>query len=120
MCRQTKKACTLLGTDPSKWDPFEPVRAIPAVAAGFVHFERAVRLAAQGDLDAARASLREIQGEAIQQWYIDHAQVSGSRRLAISPVQGPCQAVVAPRERPYPYSSLSATAGSSREARQAG
>jgi hypothetical protein len=34
MCRQIKTACTLLGSDPSKWSVFEPPSAIVEVIAG--------------------------------------------------------------------------------------
>jgi hypothetical protein len=83
MCRRTKKACTLLGNDPTSWSIYEPLPAVTAVLDGFEHLQAAVRLAAEGHREAAHGALADIDGAAIQDWYVEHAQISGTRRLAV-------------------------------------
>src|SRR5258705_13292533 len=102
MCRQTRNACSLLGTDPSAWSRYEPLPAVPAVLEGFEHFETAVRFAADGNREAARRALAKIDSAALLEWYIEHAQISGSRRLAILGRKGTSKPAAARDKLSYP------------------
>ena len=80
---------------------------VPVVLDGFRHLETAIRLGADGDVEGARASLAHIDGSAIQHWYIEHAQVAGTRRVAILRTRQPLPPVEK-LDRPYPTAAAEA------------
>jgi hypothetical protein len=82
MCRRKRNRCEILGADPSMWSHFEPLAPDKSLIDSFPHFERAVRAAANGAIEAARQELAQVQGDAIKTWYIEHAQISGKCRFA--------------------------------------
>src|SRR5712664_1943676 len=82
MCRRNTSYCELLGIDPANWSKYEPLNPHPAMFTSLALLATAVRAAAEGDVEAARAALMAIDSRRIRDWYIDHAQVSGTRRAA--------------------------------------
>lgn len=107
MCRRTKTACSLLGADPARWPKFEVLPAVAAVVDGFEPLEAAIRHAADGDAVGAREKLSRIDGPAILEWYVEHAQVAGTRRIAVlqsRSVPGPVEEI----DRPYPQAKIEA------------
>lgn len=82
MCRRNRSRCELLGPDPGKWSAYEPLPPIEALFVSFPIFVDAVRAAASGDVELARRDLARVQGDAIKSWYIEHAQIAGTCRLA--------------------------------------
>ncbi len=82
MCRRNSNRCVLLGNDPSKWSRFEPLAPHPSLISSFPHFVSAIRAAADGDVEQARAELLLVESDAIRNWYIEHAQIAGNARFA--------------------------------------
>lgn len=73
----------VLGLNPDSWNRYEPLPASQAVLDGFTPFSEAVVAAANGDPGRAREFLERIDGARIQEWYIEHAQSSGTYRVAL-------------------------------------
>ena len=93
MCRKNMNGCVLLDPDPVRWDTFAPLTPDQSLIDGFLPFELAVRAAADGQIEKARAALAQVDGDAIRTWFIEHAQVAGHRRYMARgrPHMGPCQ-----------------------------
>lgn len=105
MCRRNANKCVVLGSDPAKWSTFEPLAPDRSVVAGFPHFSAAVRAAAAGDIELARAKLFAVDSDSIRTWFIEHAQVAGNARVAAlgRAAPGPYQGTV--DELAYPRSA---------------
>lgn len=72
--------CTELGDDPTRWPKMAPLMPPHWFDEQMTLFTEAVRLAAIGDLLAARSQLATIKGGDLQTWYIEHGQQSGEFR----------------------------------------
>ena len=92
MCKGNSKGCVVLGPDPTAWSKYAPLHPHPSLIRSYPHFVAAVRAAASGDARRARKALLRVESDAIKNWYIEHAQVSGNARV-----------VTLGRQRPAPY-----------------
>src|SRR5438045_7953644 len=86
MCRKKDRGgggCELLDANTSKWNRSALLPRNAAVDAGFQHFDRAIRFAADGRPADARIELGRLDECALRDWYVRHAQVAGIRRVEI-------------------------------------
>jgi hypothetical protein len=65
------------------WSRFELVPGPDGIQDAFTCLENAIRSAAEGDAESPVMRLREIDCDGLREWYVDHAQVAGTRRVAI-------------------------------------
>jgi hypothetical protein len=92
MCRRNANRCSVLGNDPSAWSQYAPLHPDTALVESLPFFERAVRAAAEGQVERSKDELLGVQSDAIRTWYIEHAQIAGNARRA---------ALGRPRSLPY-------------------
>lgn len=82
MCKGSK-ICTELGTDPTIWDKYAPLR-LPAWTANSLDiFIKAVNLFLQGDRAGCLAAIANTRGPEIADWYIRHGQNTSTFRNAV-------------------------------------
>ena len=80
MCRKSK-SCVLLGDDPSAWSKTVSLSPPAWFDDQASVFEEAVRKAATGDRAGAIQVLRTIRSDEMREWFDEHGQVSGRRRV---------------------------------------
>lgn len=81
MCRG-KRTCTEL-CNPTTWSTNTPLPPPKAITEQLTLFHTSIRLAAQGQLTAARETLATFPNKATQEWCIEHGQVSGNFRYRL-------------------------------------
>lgn len=82
MCRGRHRTCVVLGSDPSLWPTRAPIMPPDWVDPQLTIFEKAVDLAAVGDATGARSQLEQVESRKLQEWFIEHGQMSGTVRDA--------------------------------------
>ena len=82
MCRG-KTQCDELGIDISVWSKEAPLQPPTWFSDQIAIFEKAFKLAAQGDINKSIEVLKTIRNTDLQDWYIEHGQISGKFRNKI-------------------------------------
>lgn len=88
MCRG-KNICSELDKNPLKWDKNCPLKRPSWMDNHMDIFIQAVDDFIQGDRDSCITKLKSFQNEEIQNWYIEHGQMSGRHRKIILNVKPP-------------------------------
>jgi len=76
VCRG-KRTCSELGNDASAWPKSAPLLPPLWFEEQLLIFQEAVRHAANGNVESARAHIRSTRKEDLQTWFIEHGQQSG-------------------------------------------
>jgi len=82
MCRGQKQ-CSELGTDIYLWSNKTPLQPPAWVDNEILLFEKAYRLALENNIQESIELLKTIRNTELQNWYIEHGQVSGRFRKKI-------------------------------------
>ncbi len=82
MCRKSKE-CSELGTDPSKWDQYCPLRMPSWFDNEILKFSRAVGLFVDLKRDECLSVISTIRDKEMRVWCSEHGQVSGRFRKKI-------------------------------------
>jgi hypothetical protein len=100
MCRG-RETCTEV-TDRDTWHKNAPLPPPDWLRAHLPSFHESIRLAAKGEVSAARKALSEFPSEAAQKWCIEHGQVSGNFRYRLlgKPPHSPTRPGIGPRNPP--------------------
>ena len=100
MCRGGKRPCFELGAVPATWSQAALLVPPDWFIAQLEPLVQAIRLAAAGDVPAARSVLKEVEESRLRTWYVEHGQVSGNCRVYVlrSPLATAVAKPVGPRD----------------------
>lgn len=100
MCRG-RSTCTEIGSRET-WHRDAPLPPPESFRAHLPRLHESIRLAARGDVAAARKALAAFPGEAAQQWCIEHGQVAGNFRFRLldKPPHSPSRPGIGSRNPP--------------------
>ena len=76
MCKATR-TCTELGDQPERWSKASPLPPPIWFADELAKFTEVIRIAGRGDEMRSRKQLKQVRGEDLRKWYLDHGQNSG-------------------------------------------
>jgi len=102
MCKATR-TCTELGEQPERWSKASPLPPPIWFADELAKFTEVIRIAGRGDVMRSRAQLKQVRGEEMRKWYLDHGQNSGvfrNRRYGVT------AKIIAMGQRGSPPSSM--------------
>ena len=79
MCRK-QKSCTLIDENINLWDRYSPLRPYDWFDEELDNFCNAVEKFLIGSREESINIIEELRSKEMQEWYIEHAQVAGTRR----------------------------------------
>jgi hypothetical protein len=102
MCRG-RSTCTEIGSRET-WHRDAPLPPPESFRARLPNFHESIRLAASGNVSAARKALAAFPSEEVQQWCIEHGQIAGNFRFRGlgKPPHSPSCPGIGPRNPPRP------------------